>query len=115
MKTYKCKHCGCTEVFRDAMAEWDWDKQEWVLCSVFDTAYCNACEGETTIIEVDPRITPRSTSPDSFAKRYTVQARAKSGHWYDVLGTDGEEYAIGHAEYLTKTNHVEHRALDNWS
>ena len=46
-----CKHCGSENVVKDAWAEWDEDKQEWVLQQVFDYDYCTDCEGDTTIID----------------------------------------------------------------
>ncbi len=51
MKIMKCKHCNSASVMRDAWAQWDVDDQDWVLGSVFDQAYCNACSGETTLVE----------------------------------------------------------------
>lgn len=48
-----CKHCGSTGVRVDAWAIWDEDAQEWVLDNVFDYEYCVACEGDTTIKDVD--------------------------------------------------------------
>jgi len=50
MKTRKkCGTCGSEEVVRDAWAEWDFEKQEWVLADIFDDAWCNTCEGECSI------------------------------------------------------------------
>jgi hypothetical protein len=51
-----CGTCGSTLVTRDAWAEWDVDEQSWVLASVYDYAFCHACEGETRIEE-----TPQQT------------------------------------------------------
>src|SRR5690348_14999349 len=36
-----CSHCGSDEVSRDAWADWDTGKQEWVLGAVFDYAHCH--------------------------------------------------------------------------
>lgn len=47
-----CEDCGSEHVMRDAWAEWDAEKQDWVLGAVFDYAYCNKCDGETHIEEV---------------------------------------------------------------
>lgn len=49
--TMVCAHCGSDNVRRDAFAEWDIDNQDWVLSHTFDDAYCEACEGETSIDE----------------------------------------------------------------
>lgn len=46
-----CRHCGSSDVRKDAWAEWDEDKQEWVLADVFDNDYCMNCDGETTIVD----------------------------------------------------------------
>lgn len=46
-----CSHCGSDDVMRDAWAEWDVEKQDWVLSSVYDHTYCEGCEGETTLSE----------------------------------------------------------------
>jgi hypothetical protein len=46
-----CATCGSEDVLKDAWAAWDEDKQEWVLRSVYDAAYCEKCDGETTIAE----------------------------------------------------------------
>lgn len=49
-----CKYCGSDDVRKDAWAEWDEDKQEWVLADVYDSFnYCVKCEGETTIQDAD--------------------------------------------------------------
>ena len=46
-----CETCGSKEVLRDAWAEWDEDKQDWVLQNVFDEAFCENCDGSTNIKE----------------------------------------------------------------
>jgi hypothetical protein len=48
-----CKTCHSENVVVDAWAEWDEDKQEYVLKTVFDYEHCENCEGETTIINVE--------------------------------------------------------------
>jgi hypothetical protein len=47
----KCSYCGGTNVLLDAWAEWDVDKQEWTLQNIFHNAFCEDCEGETSIEE----------------------------------------------------------------
>ncbi len=44
----RCTSCGSTEVAKDAAAEWDTEKQDWVLSSTYDHAWCNSekCDGE---------------------------------------------------------------------
>jgi hypothetical protein len=41
-----CATCGSDEVRADAWAEWDTEKQEWVLNNTFDYKFCETCEGE---------------------------------------------------------------------
>jgi hypothetical protein len=45
--------CGSDDVLCDAYAEWDVLEQQWSLQNIFDKgAWCNACDGETTLKEV---------------------------------------------------------------
>lgn len=46
-----CEECGSDDVMKDAWAEWDTTAQAWVIHSTQDHEYCNACEGETRLIE----------------------------------------------------------------
>ena len=48
-----CSECGSDAVFRDAWAKWEADRQEWILAEVFDDAYCNECNGECSLKEVE--------------------------------------------------------------
>lgn len=48
-----CATCGSTEVRADAYAEWDVETQDWVLRSVFDQKVCEACESESSLLEID--------------------------------------------------------------
>ena len=48
-----CDECGSDEVSRDAWADWDIEKQEWVLGAVFDDARCHKCGCETSLVEVE--------------------------------------------------------------
>jgi hypothetical protein len=48
---YACAHCGGGQVIRDAWAEWDLDRQSWVLSAVFDFAYCLECQRDTKLDE----------------------------------------------------------------
>lgn len=48
-----CKHCGSDNVMRDAWATWNVELQEWELLNVYDNAYCNECDGETSLKEVE--------------------------------------------------------------
>lgn len=46
-----CRTCGSENVSRDAWADWDAQRQEWVLGAVFDYAHCHDCGGETSLNE----------------------------------------------------------------
>ena len=48
-----CAGCGSDEVCLDAYAQWDCAAQEWVLASIYDEAFCTACDGETKLAIVD--------------------------------------------------------------
>ena len=50
--TYVCSNCGGSNVVRDAWAEWDPVRQEWILQSTFDESYCYDCEGEHSLKEI---------------------------------------------------------------
>lgn len=39
-----CATCGSENVVADAWAEWDFEKQEWVLQTSFDDKFCHDCE-----------------------------------------------------------------------
>jgi hypothetical protein len=47
----KCAHCGGENVMRDAWAVWDIELQAWVLGNVFDAGHCDACGGNSTLVE----------------------------------------------------------------
>ena len=46
-----CKKCGSTCVLCDAFAEWDEEKQEWVIASTFENSFCEGCDGECIIVD----------------------------------------------------------------
>jgi len=48
-----CSLCGSEEVLVDAYAQWDVEKQKFVLNSTFEHSFCfcNACERECQIID----------------------------------------------------------------
>lgn len=63
MKQPICNRCGSNAVLLDAYAEWDMEKQDWVLQNVFQDAVCEDCEGETSLGWTD--VTPEAS--DSLA------------------------------------------------
>jgi len=59
-----CGKCGSEAVLADAFAEWDYDKQEWVINNVFDKgAYCNQCDEATRIEEIEETVAPAEDKP----------------------------------------------------
>lgn len=48
-----CAHCGSDDVMRDAWAVWNEETQQWELGAVFDAAFCEKCEGDATLEEVE--------------------------------------------------------------
>ena len=48
-----CSERGSEKVMRDSWAVWDFAKQEWALYNVFDDAWCDQCEGECSIEEIE--------------------------------------------------------------
>ena len=50
-----CSFCGSENVLVDAWAAWDVAKQTWQLSNVFDAGYCEDCDGEASLKEVESR------------------------------------------------------------
>jgi hypothetical protein len=48
-----CSWCGGENVKLDAWAVFDFEAQAWVLESIFDAGYCDDCDGEANIDEID--------------------------------------------------------------
>ena len=48
---FHCATCGSDDVRRDASVAWDTELQMWEIVTVFDNADCEACGGETSLIE----------------------------------------------------------------
>ena len=44
-----CQICGSENVVKDALAEWDKEKQNWVLRAVLDNTNCEDCESEDCV------------------------------------------------------------------
>lgn len=51
--TFVCNMCGGSKVLLDAWAEWDLAIQEWVLSDTLTHAFCEDCDDETRLIEVE--------------------------------------------------------------
>lgn len=49
-----CSECRSDDVLADAYAAWEPAPQEWVVQNTFNKgAYCNKCDGETRLIDVE--------------------------------------------------------------
>jgi hypothetical protein len=54
MMTQVCRTCGSQDVQADSYSTWSVKDQDWEVSQTFDKgAYCNKCDGETRIIEVE--------------------------------------------------------------
>jgi hypothetical protein len=50
-----CSDCGSQDVWVNARAEWNWDKQEYELMDTYeDEAYCENCEDSIRIKGTPP-------------------------------------------------------------
>ena len=49
--TIACSVCDSSKVTRDAWAEWEVARQEWVLGAVYDQGFCHRCEEEQKLVE----------------------------------------------------------------
>tara|TARA_R110000737_G_scaffold239142_2_gene251188 strand:- start:9214 stop:9603 length:390 start_codon:yes stop_codon:yes gene_type:complete len=48
-----CACCGSTDVRADAWAEWSNHLSKWVLHFTYDNKWCEACEAEATLREIE--------------------------------------------------------------
>ena len=48
-----CGTCGSNDVSRDALGGWNVGNQQWELRGVLDDAYCNRCDAERRLVEVE--------------------------------------------------------------
>lgn len=71
MKQFVCSNCGSDDVRRDAWAIWNPHSGNWEAAELCDNAYCNACDGETRLKEVDITLTA-STLPVPTSKGHAL-------------------------------------------
>ena len=50
---YVCSECESENVKRDAWAAWDAETQTWEIASVFEAAWCDDCDGKTTLEAIE--------------------------------------------------------------
>jgi len=48
-----CSKCGSEDVVVDAWIQWNEYTQEWEIYDIFDNCYCNKCEGECHIEDIE--------------------------------------------------------------
>ena len=48
-----CSKCGSDNVSRDASACWDISTQSWELLAAYDNAYCDHCDEDCDLEEVE--------------------------------------------------------------
>jgi hypothetical protein len=53
MKKAVCSWCGGENVMIDAWAVFNKNSQLWELGPTFDAGYCDDCDGEANVIEID--------------------------------------------------------------
>lgn len=80
-KTFVCENCGSDDVRKEASAEWDVDRQEWVLASwamegLSDDVICNNC-GDTNATLVEAEITDDAISSNPSIRITTPFADAE--------------------------------------
>lgn len=56
-----CSNCGSDDLNFDAFVQWDVDKQDYVIESIYDDVYCCNCGGSTTEIDVKIIEIPNNT------------------------------------------------------
>lgn len=49
---YVCDECGGSDVLLDAWAEWNMDRQDWILHDILTSSFYRRCDSETRLIEV---------------------------------------------------------------
>lgn len=92
-----CSTCGSADVRRDAWAEWEPEKQEWVLGAVYDDGHCEVCAGESRLEEVAFDDWQRSLDGDHELRDVRFCARELEGGTYEakLKLADGSDRTIG--------------------
>lgn len=61
----RCRHCGSTEIHRDANACWDEVSQAWSLLTTYDSQTCGQCGADSNNLAVWVPV-PTPDSVDAF-------------------------------------------------
>jgi type II secretory ATPase GspE/PulE/Tfp pilus assembly ATPase PilB-like protein len=48
-----CNHCGSSNVAHDARAVWNEKEQKWEIETLYDSADCDDCQGETKLKKIE--------------------------------------------------------------
>lgn len=54
-KTIQCTHCCSENIWADANASFDYHTQEWVLGEIMPDYFCEQCDGECAVKDVDDK------------------------------------------------------------
>ncbi len=49
----RCPECGGDFILKDSWSMWDYETQSWELHSTYDNEYCEDCEKEIEVLEVE--------------------------------------------------------------
>jgi len=104
---YRCKICGSNEMAFDATAEWDLERQEFVVGNTYDTGWCNSekCQGEESDAKVCDATTGEELgqAPGSFEYIPTAEADA-------LWEVEQARWAEERAAKETERQHYQHIA-----
>ena len=93
-----CTRCGSTAVLADAYAEWDVERQDWVLHSTYDNSTCEDCEGECSlewkqVPETNPPASEQAIGDVLGVGLPTSRAEAVNMILDEVRPFEGKQYA----------------------
>ena len=50
---YICPNCKGDDVLKDSWSDWNIETQEWEIVSTQDNEYCEDCDAEVNLVEVE--------------------------------------------------------------
>lgn len=55
MKKYKkvCSDCGSNDIHFEGAIEWDNNTQQYYIADLFDYVYCNSCDADTDVRDIE--------------------------------------------------------------
>jgi hypothetical protein len=81
---YVCSYCGTDNVTSDATAEWDFEKQDWVLNDVNDYSYCGECGDEAALDDIYPEDEEKKAPIGTSRAILVDEVRNPSNYWGNV-------------------------------